>query len=240
MSDDGFAEHSYSFADEFDDIPPEEQSAAQVADDDGKALFYSALLALWLYLPGSGQTGIAPDSVIHAEIDMPIAAGQMVLRNLTNQLYAGDITLAQWQAGVVSELKDAHLAQALFGAGGRSQLTDAGLAQVRQTLSRQIEFLRKFTDDIAAGRISERQALSRISQYANATRQSFWIERERSISAERRIEIDWMLSVAEHCDDCLALAAGSPYRPGELGQYPGDGGTQCRGNCQCFLVFREV
>lgn len=51
--------------------------------------------------------------------------------------------------------------------------------------------------------------------------------------------IHWRLSVAEHCPDCLRLAAGSPYtKPGgtnPLPTVPRNGDTRCLGNCRCWL-----
>lgn len=48
---------------------------------------------------------------------------------------------------------------------------------------------------------------------------------------------EWKLGRAEHCDDCLALAAGSPYRVGQLPTWPGQGDTQCLNNCRCGVVI---
>lgn len=46
----------------------------------------------------------------------------------------------------------------------------------------------------------------------------------------------WKIAGGDACPDCIELAAKSPYRPGGLAQFPGDGQTQCRGNCRCVLV----
>lgn len=51
----------------------------------------------------------------------------------------------------------------------------------------------------------------------------------------------WELSVAEHCQDCLDFADGSPYRkpgltPNPLPTLPGNGDSRCLGNCKCKLV----
>lgn len=41
---------------------------------------------------------------------------------------------------------------------------------------------------------------------------------------------------AEHCDDCLRLAAFSPYPPDALPGVPGEAPTACDGSCKCNLV----
>lgn len=158
-----------------------------------------------------------------------------VLDNLTRQLYSGGISLEQWQIGVAAELKDAHLAQALYAIGGKNNATSENYGRVGGTLADEYRYLSRFARDIADGKVSEAQALARIRQYGNATQASYW--REYKLVSEK---IYWNLNPAEHCGDCLTLAGGSPYKPNELSQVPGDGNTQCRGNCRCTLSREEI
>lgn len=58
------------------------------------------------------------------------------------------------------------------------------------------------------------------------------------------VSINWKISPAEHCIDCLTLAANGPYaKPGvdseleELPTVPRRGDTECLANCKCFLTF---
>lgn len=50
---------------------------------------------------------------------------------------------------------------------------------------------------------------------------------------------DWVNGIAEHCSDCLELAAESPHAKGELSVFPGDGGTKCIVKCKCHLRRRD-
>lgn len=107
----------------------------------------------------------------------------------------------------------------------------AEFGRVGQTLREQYAFLNKFAADIAAGRVSEAQALARIKMYGNACQQSYWAEyAERSTGL-----INWKISPAENCPNCLSNMAGSPYTKETLPNYPGDGSTQCKANCKCYL-----
>jgi hypothetical protein len=65
-----------------------------------------------------------------------------------------------------------------------------------------------------------------------------------------QVRISWMLSPAEHCEDCLERAAQGPYLPPgrgdgdpgglpELPSFPRDGATECLGNCKCYLVVER-
>jgi hypothetical protein len=154
------------------------------------------------------------------------------LDNLTRSLYSGGISLEQWQLGVAVELKDAHLAQSMFAVGGRRNMTAVEWGRVGGTLRDEYRYLHGFAEGIAAGTVSEAQALARIKQYGNATQQSYW----REYSEATKGLIHWRLGVTEeHCKDCPANAAGSPYTSKTLPNYPGDGSTTCRGNCTCYL-----
>lgn len=150
---------------------------------------------------------------------------------LTRQWYGGQVTTAQWQLAIASQLKDAHLAQAMFAVGGKHNLNAENLARLRATLQKEYRFLDQFARDVVSGKVSEAQARARIAQYAQATQQSYW--REYALNTPADEVIWWDLGVAEHCPDCLDLAAGSPYEPSELPTHPGAGDTQCRGKCQC-------
>lgn len=48
-------------------------------------------------------------------------------------------------------------------------------------------------------------------------------------------EYIWHLSSDKPCDDCVELAAGSPYNAITLPTYPGIGATACGTNCKCWL-----
>jgi hypothetical protein len=167
------------------------------------------------------------------------------LRVLTGQLYAGTANLAEWQAAVAGELRDAHVAHAVFGRGGRERMTSKAWGRVGGHLKDEYRWLGEFAQGIADGQVSLAQAQSRAAQYARATQQAYhreWAyEQDRpawaglpplnQVPRDGRTQcrgnckcnlvstpqgLVWEMSPAEHCDDCRALAAGGPYRPGRL------------------------
>ena len=158
-----------------------------------------------------------------------------VLDNVTRQLYAGQLTLEQWQLVVAAELKDAHLAQAMFAVGGKRNMTAENWGRVGGALANQYRYLNQFAIDIQNG-YSEAMALNRIKMYGDATQASYW--REYKLATKEQIW--WNLNIAEHCDGCLTMAGGSPYNPKDLNQVPGDGNTPCLSKCQCTLSREEV
>lgn len=191
------------------------------------------------------ETGrfVAEASVI-GEMRVHQDAAVTNLHGLTSQLYGGSISVEQWQVAAAAEIKDARLAQAMFAVGGKSNMTQANYGRVGSKLQREYRFLDQFAKDIAAGNVSEAQALNRIAQYGNNTQSSYWQEYEQA--TPEGFEIWWVLGAAEHCQasasgyGCVDMASSSPYEPGSMTAHPGDGGSTCRGNCQCHEERRRI
>lgn len=173
------------------------------------------------------------ETVVINEMRLHQQATYSTLENLTNSLYSGQISVSQWQIGIASELKDAHLAQSIFAVGGKANMTAANYGRVGGVLADEYRYLTRFAQQIANGQISQAQALARIRQYGNATQQSYY--REYAQATPDNEVIHWDLNPAEHCGDCLDLNSGSPYTSATLPTVPGAGNTQCRGNCKCTL-----
>jgi hypothetical protein len=180
-------------------------------------------------------TGVPLTSeLVIAEMRIHQEASRNLLTALTEQLYARQITIEQWQIAVASLLKDMYLAQAAYGAGGKAKLDAAAVKQVSATLEEQYKYLHEFALAIVVG-LSLALALSRIIMYAIGSQQSFWWMYANSRG--KTAQIRWVLHPAEHCDSCLALAAGSPYTVATLPTVPGAGATDCLSYCKCGLEF---
>lgn len=186
------------------------------------------------YNPASGKFVAA--ATVTEEMRVHQQATYAVLDGVTRQLYMGHVSLEQWQMVVATELKDAHLAQAMFAVGGRRNMTAENYGRVGGTLADEYRYLNQFAIDIQNG-YSEAQALARIRQYGNATQQSYWREYELATPADEVIY--WIRTPGESCSDCIELEAGSPYEPGTLTTHPGAGATKCRGHCNCIEERRK-
>lgn len=158
----------------------------------------------------------------------------VALDNMTNALYAGQLSLSQWQLAVAQLLKEAHLAQAMFAAGGKANMGPREWGRVGRMLRDEYQYLAKFAIDIAAGKVSLAQALVRVRLYGRATRATYWNEWTR----RREGEVWWVLGIAEHCPDCVTLAENSPYTMKSLPTVPAAGDTECKRNCKCRLEVR--
>lgn len=171
------------------------------------------------------------ESTVESVMRQQVTNSFAELEDLTNRMYSGSITVGQWQQSVAGVLSDVHLSQAMFAAGGRANMNPTKWGRVGGTLADEYRHLANFAQQIAAGDVSQAQALARIKQYGRASQQSYW----REYAANTTGLLYWDLGVAEHCPDCLILNANSPYTVQTLPTYPAAGATQCKGNCQCNL-----
>lgn len=182
------------------------------------------------YSTGNGRF-VSQQSVVD-EMHRHQEATYDVLDSTTRQLYAGSINLQQWELAVASELKDAHLAQALFAIGGKNNATQANYGRVGGTLRDEYGYLHNFANDISAGRVSEAQALARIKQYGKATQQSYHRE---WVQVRKGKKINWNVNPGENCSGCLDMQSQNPHDAESMTKFPGSGDTPCRGNCNCTL-----
>lgn len=154
---------------------------------------------------------------INAEILALIDAAGTEAASLTEDLYSGILILAAWQAATALLLKDAHLAMAALATGGFARWNQDRTDQTQTILDNEMGFFENFAQDVVQG-LSAAMAINRIRQYTSAAQQSYW----GAWSDELRAQ-----------DEAVG---GNPLTP--LPRVPGDGSTDCRGNCKCFLSYR--
>jgi len=140
-------------------------------------------------------------------------------------------------------IKDEYTQQYLLGRGGLSQMTQADWGSIGGMVADQYRYLGGFAREVAVGNLSEAQVAARSRMYINSGREAF--ERARGRTEDEADEVAWTLNPAEHCPDCLDLAA-LGWQPREPWPFtvaggmaiPGSGATQCLTNCRCFLDYR--
>lgn len=168
------------------------------------------------------------------EVVMEAARGNM--HSLTEQLIGGQISLAEWEAGMMEQIKISHVAASASANGGWAQMSQADWGATGQLIRRQYDFLRNFASEIASGQQPlDGRALVRADMYGQAARSTFEQMRRRyerisnGMEYERRV-----LGVADHCDDCLD-AAELGWQP--IGTLPAIGDSVCKTNCHCSFEY---
>lgn len=197
--------------------------------------------ALWAWVPGSGQAGYVSQARIIAELGRHMDGSLTALRDITRELFLTEVgsaewgtAVARWEIACAVEIADSHRGFAMFARGGRSQMGAEQWGRVGGHLADEFRWLRRFSEQLSAGQVSEAQALARITQYAQAAQQAYWHEWVKLLPKQKSIY--WRLTAsAENCGDCAERANNSPYTVEALPGVPGDGSTQCHGNCRCYL-----
>jgi len=174
-----------------------------------------------------------------------IQRAQAELEALTRQLYAGRIDLDEFINAGAGVIKDMRLSAATYARGGVENMGSVEFGRVGGNFGDELRHWYQFGLDIQEGRVSEAQAIARADQYGKAGQSAYWSEYGR---LETRPEwntlprlnnapgdggtqchgncnctvtteddgLHWNVNAGESCAGCLALAAGGPYRPGDM------------------------
>ncbi len=158
------------------------------------------------------------------------------LAGLLQDLLARRISLEQWELSVAATIKDAHIANGIFGAGGVENVTQSMYGEIGSRIKQEYNYLHGFTQEIADGKLSEAQIAARLNMYANDAYGSY-ADTERALNMgngmteERAI----LSGDAAHCEDCIARAA-LGWQP--IGTLDDIGDTQCGSNDRCYFEYQ--
>jgi hypothetical protein len=125
----------------------------------------------------------------------------MRYRRRTQELIDGRISFDQWQDEMTRDLIRSHFRMAQAGAGGAPRLTPDHLRRLRNGLREEFRHFRKFADDLANGRLSEKMALHRAGRYGAGSGKAYSQSEQASHPAN-----EWVarrqLTYPPHCPDC--------------------------------------
>lgn len=159
------------------------------------------------------------------------------LRDLTQQLRAGSVTLAEWQLAMAQSVKDAHVAAAIAAKGGRAQMTQADWGHIGQRLRIEYGWLSKLSDGISSGAIPmDGRIVARAEQYGRAARETYWRTLDREMRRRGIDEVRNERHASDSCDQCIEAESLGWTDPSRM-SYPGT--RTCRANCLCVLTWRN-
>lgn len=115
-------------------------------------------------------------------------------------------------------------------------LEPGDLEWIRRAAEYEAGFARKFGADIENEALRMPRA-ERARLYGLTVEGVAWHGRVESAGWNARIK--WVLGDAEHCEDCLILAANGPYTKANLPTTPKAGDTVCKSRCKCHLEVTE-
>ncbi len=135
------------------------------------------------------------------------------------------------------EVKRETIRQYLLGRGGVNQMTPKDWGTVGSILRDQYSHLDDFVTQL--NDLTDAQVQARSLMYINSAREG--LEKGKRAAIDQSDEFTqerWVLGGDNPCDGCQALAAKGWVKIGTLGQFPGDGGTQCLTGCQCHIEYK--
>ncbi|KKW13341.1 MAG: hypothetical protein UY48_C0002G0032 [Candidatus Gottesmanbacteria bacterium GW2011_GWB1_49_7] len=148
---------------------------------------------------------------------------------------------AEWW--LKKEIRDSYERLFVTGreaAGKFGELTETEVKLLRKLRYQDFKYLRKFLDDLDAGR-GVMDYARRMALYAAAGEQAYWAG--YLCGLPQGAAVQWVLGEAEHCESCPELATGGPwkngiYEPTDLlsrGLFPKSLKLACKRGCQCSL-----
>lgn len=158
---------------------------------------------------------------------------------LTQSMIDEQISLAEWQSGMMEQIKLAHTASAASARGGWAQMSQSDWGAAGKMIRDQYDYLRNFADEIASGKQRlNGTALVRTDLYGDAARGTFEQMRRRyerlmnGMEEERRV-----LGQADHCPGCLSQAE-MGWQP--IGTLDPIGAEECITRCHCRFIYRKM
>lgn len=159
------------------------------------------------------------------------------VRDLSQSLSTGNLSLIDWRADMVQAIKTAHLEGAAVARGGWPQMQQSHYEWVGQRVQGQLEYLQNFHDQIASGdQPLDGTLANRAEMYVEAGRATHRVAEqlmgeERGHTQERN-----MLGASQHpCGQCPGLSA-QGWVP--IGALPPVGTRSCLSRCRCSVMTR--
>lgn len=189
------------------------------------------------YRAPNGQ--FVSEEQLHAAVLKAADAAGERMAALTTRLQAGKLSLADWEAQMLGEIRSTHVAASLAAHGGRAMASQADYAVISAQVRQQYQFLHSWATDIANSKAPLNGLLvNRARLYARSSIGSFEGMKERDArNSGAQMEERNVLGAAEHhCSECPELPRG--WLP--LGTLPPVGTRECGANDRCRIERRLV
>lgn len=187
---------------------------------------------------GAGKGQFITKEAITTLEEKAITASGSVITKYNKKLAKDEISLQEWQTGIVTELRDLHLQAYALGAGGWENLTKRDYANIKKTIDSEMKFFEAFSKEIADGKLSNAQIEARSQMYANKLHSVMENGRLAShIKAGYKTESRHR-TVTESCSECIQYESTGIV---EIGTLPNPGeACSCRSNCKCYKQYYKT
>lgn len=188
------------------------------------------------YIDSSGK--MVSFSAVRDELEHVIDAASDRMAALSLSLQQGNISLAEWQSGMMENIKIAHVASTASANGGWAQMSQSDWGFTGSLIKPQYQYLQNFVEQIADGsQALDGRLLVRTDMYGDAARGSFEEMRRRYEKLSNGMEEGRrVLGESDHCEDCLDYAS-EGWMP--IDDVPAIGDSVCKVNCHCTIEYRR-
>jgi hypothetical protein len=160
------------------------------------------------------------------------------LKAQTRLMIQGKIDLAEWQTRMAQTIKDAHLRVGTLAAGGKQGMTPQKNGAIGYQLRQQYEYLDRFANDLAQGKLTPEQALRRSGAYSKSVTKTFHriekLTRQEEGFGEAKRSLD---PRAKHCSSCIGYHTNGKWKPIDQVMLPGMN-CECGQFCKCSIEYR--
>lgn len=183
-----------------------------------------------------GLKRFLPKKVIKAIEDYQTQMTDFKIKQISQRLIDGKITLSDWQSRIRDELKKAHLKSAIFSRGGVNQMRDKDYLAVGRNLKQEYRYLRQLAKDVSNGKVSEKQFMMRSRMYGKKTRLSGETMKQEKAALNGAKYMQRFLHGGDRsCPDCVKYAGQGKVLIGEL-PLPKEK-CMCKANCRCRVEY---
>lgn len=158
-----------------------------------------------------------------------------VTKVVNNNLFSREISVAQWEQQTAEILRGLAIYQYSLGVGGIKQMDWKDYALINGQLNLQYMYLRRFSQEIMRGELSQAQIDARVQLYYNKTNH---FREQGRLEGHKRNGFLWerRVSSAFHsCDDCIRY---NSMGWAQIGTLPNPGEScQCKANCRCVKYY---
>ncbi len=189
---------------------------------------------------GDGRRRLLPSIVVTHEVERFSNGIKAEMTALALRLKKNKISLQEWYDEQARLMKLSYYTAANVARGQEPNhlMTAAEIAFLLWLLSSQFDYLNEFAEEIAAGKVdlesgrfTQRAGMYGASVFSVFQNWRLWGAQNVGYTEARRL-----LSPAEHCSECLELAAAG-WMP--ISKMIPLGQTTCLGNCKCIMQYRN-
>jgi hypothetical protein len=174
---------------------------------------------------------------VRQALDDALRSIQREMRELTQQMRRGELSVGQWRVAMQESVKDVHLFSGALAKGGWGALTASDYGRIGRIVREQYGYLERFAIGIASNTVPlDGRVLTRVNMYFGEGRETYHLVEAESIDPDDYDEERSVLHPADHCAECIDEAEAGWVPRGEATPI---GQRQCRGNCHCTMAYRN-